>query len=68
MTSAALPFWARLAAPAANHPAQARTAPSPRKAHGPVFIHDAVTPYRGETMLSAMLRADLERALKDDQA
>ena len=66
MTVAALPFWARLAAPAARPAAEVRTAPSRPKPAGPVFIHDAVTSYRGETMLSAILRADLERALDDD--
>ncbi len=67
MTVAALPFWARFVAPAARPAAQARTAPSRAKTGGPVFIHDAVTPYRGETVLSAMLRADLQRALDEDQ-
>lgn len=32
----------------------------------PVFIHDAITPWRGETLLSVRLRADLQAAL--DQA
>jgi hypothetical protein len=31
---------------------------------GPLFIQDAVTPWRGETLLLALLRADIERADK----
>ena len=67
MTALALPFWARFAAPTVPPAAEARTAQTRPKAHGPVFIHDAVTPYRGETLLSALLRADLERAMGEDE-
>ena len=31
----------------------------------PVFIYDAVTPFKGETLLLARLRADFEQALEE---
>ena len=56
----------RLALPSRPSVPRARTAPTPTPRPDPIFIHDAITPYRGETLLSAMLRADLEQAMKDD--
>lgn len=41
-----------------------RTDPPPRRVAQPVFIHDAITPWRGETLLSVRLREDLEAAIK----
>jgi hypothetical protein len=46
--------------------AAARTDPPTPRCRAPVFIHDAATPWRGETLLSAMLRADMARLSKDD--
>ena len=65
MTAATFPFWARFALDA---PAQssARTAPAPKRKGGPVFIHDAVTPCQGETVLSLMLKRDLAALEADD--
>ena len=40
--------------------------PEPRRARAPVFITDAVTPWRGETLLLSLLR-DQARADADDQ-
>jgi len=34
--------------------------PPPEPTASPVFIHDAVSPWRGETMLCAMMRRDLD--------
>jgi hypothetical protein len=47
-------FWFRLAR---NH-AQAKTGPEPVKKPGPVFIHDAVLPVNGTTMLYEVMRKD----------
>ena len=57
MSSLTLPFWARVFAASP----QARTDPPRRKSRAPVFVHDAVMPFRGETLLSHMLRQDLAR-------
>ena len=61
MFASSAPFWFRVSWPTLTRPAQATSAPQAPRRAGPVFIHDAVTPYRGETLLSAMLRADIER-------
>lgn len=53
------PFWR--VAPSA----QARTGPARRPRRAPVFIHDAVTPWRGETMLLSMLRAQAQEQAED---
>ncbi|MEX0338029.1 MAG: hypothetical protein AB3N11_03215 [Arenibacterium sp.] len=42
---------------------QAATGPDLPKRHGPVFIHDAVIPWQGETLLLSLLRA---QALEED--
>ncbi|MEX0280785.1 MAG: hypothetical protein AB3N13_06290 [Arenibacterium sp.] len=34
------------------------TGPERPKRHGPVFIHDAVIPWQGETLLLSLLRAE----------
>jgi hypothetical protein len=52
----ALPFWARAAKDSA------RTAPNRTRHRAPVFIGDAVVPWRGETLLLALLR---EQALRE---
>ena len=62
MTAFALPFGRFLAA-APSRAETGRTPPPPPSL--PVLIHDVATPYRGETLLSARLRADLERALAE---
>ena len=46
--------------PTARAEASARSGPAPRKPRQPVFIHDAIMPWRGETLLLAILRADGE--------
>lgn len=58
MTAATLPVWTRLW-PRAAPLAETRTAPTQPRGGGPVFIHDAITPVRGETLLGVMLRRDL---------
>lgn len=42
------------------------TAPDPIRVTGPVFIHDAVTPCGGETLLSLRLRRDFAKLLDDE--
>lgn len=37
---------------------RATTGPTPARRPGPVFIHDAVTPFAGATLLLALWRAD----------
>jgi hypothetical protein len=61
MTALSLPLWARLAWPAVPATSQVRAAPPRRPRPQPIFIHDAITPCAGETLLSVMLRCDLER-------
>ncbi len=47
-------FWAPFAAD--------ETAPAPpRKRPAPLFIGDAVQPFAGETLLLALLRADMDK-------
>jgi len=46
--------------------AQARTDPPLRKRSAPVFIHDAVTPWGQDTVLLAMMRAQIKDAEYDD--
>ena len=49
--------------PIMREDAPAATGPKPARRSGPVFIHDAVTPWLGETVLLALLRQQAE----DDQ-
>lgn len=51
-TFTGFPLWTR----AADRPADVRPAPPPRRRQ-PVFIHDAITPWNGETLLLTLLRA-----------
>ena len=44
----------------------AKTGPDLPKRRGPVFIHDAVIPWQGETLLLSLLRAEALAALEDD--
>ena len=62
MTSAALTAASWRSAPQSV----SDTAP-PRRRHPPVFIHDAVTPWNGETMLLTLLRAQALADLDEDQ-
>lgn len=48
-------FW-----PAPRRRDTATTAPERPKRRPPVFIHDAITPWNGETMLLALLRQQAE--------
>lgn len=64
MIALTLPFWTRVLASAAP-PAEARRAPPRPRRSGPVFIHDAITPCRGETLLSLMLRREIEASERD---
>jgi hypothetical protein len=57
-----LPPWHRLL----YDPSQDATRPGPRRRNAPVFIHDAVTPWRDETVLLKMLRD--QSATQDDQS
>ncbi len=59
MIALPLPFFAPSwsAAPARK--------PAPTRTSGPIFIHDAVIPCQGETLLSLMLKRDLNAALKE---
>lgn len=45
----------------------ATTGPDNRKRRAPVFIHDAVTPWGGETLLLSLLRQQALDAQDDDQ-
>ncbi|WP_121061336.1 hypothetical protein [Chachezhania antarctica] len=49
-----LPSFSLMARPVATQ------APGKGRAREPVFIHDAIVPWQGETLLLAMLRKDLE--------
>ena len=49
-------FWTWLAGPAP----QAKTGPEPKPRRAPVFIHDAVVPWKGSTLLCEMMLRDLE--------
>ncbi len=50
-------FWSWLAGPQA----QATTGPERKPRPGPIFIHDAVLPWNGTTMLCEILKEDAER-------
>lgn len=67
MSVAVLPFWQSFRARSATNET-ARTDPPRSPPRQPVFIYDAVTPWRGETLLSHALRADLEAAMRDTDA
>lgn len=43
------------------------TGPEPKRRGGPVFIHDAIVPWQGETLLLSMLREQALNA-EDDQS
>lgn len=58
MTALTLPFWARFW-PQAKPRAQVQTASDRPSRREPIFIHDAITPCHGETLLSLMLRREL---------
>ncbi|WP_422176854.1 hypothetical protein [Aestuariivita sp.] len=47
-------FWAWFS----RSQAPATTGPKRRARPGPIFIHDAVVPYRGSTLLLEILRRD----------
>ena len=66
MTIAALPFWVSLLSRTKGADSAARTDPPLQPGPGPVLIHDAITPWRGETLLSSRLKADIDRALAED--
>lgn len=51
-------LWAWLTGPAP----QAKTGPERQHYAGPIFIHDAVVPWKSSTVLYEMLRRDLEEA------
>ena len=51
-------LWAWLAGPAP----QARTGPARKPRPAPIFIHDAVVPWKGSTVLCEMMLQDLEDA------
>lgn len=57
-----LPLWHRVL----SDPSQDATRPGHRRRPAPVFIHDAVTPWRDETVLLKMLREQVET--DDDQS
>ncbi|MDK3074026.1 hypothetical protein QO034_12970 [Sedimentitalea sp. JM2-8] len=57
-----LPLWHRVR----SDPSQGATRSAPRRRNAPVFIHDAVTPLRNETILLKMLRD--QAATDDDQS
>lgn len=59
MTAFALPIRS-LFSPAAKSVSR-NDPPKPRRAP-PVFIHDAITPCQGETLLSLMLKRDIAAA------
>lgn len=42
------------------------TGGTPRRRSGPVVIQDAVTPWRGETLLLTLWRAEEQRRRQDD--
>ena len=42
-------------------PAQARTGPEIKPRPGPIFIGDAVVPWKGSTLLLEILREDTDR-------
>lgn len=58
MNGIGLPFWSR------TGQALSVTAP-PRRVAPPVLIHDAITPWNGETMLLSLLRAQALADLED---
>ena len=60
MTTATQPLFAPPAA------ATDTTGGTPRRRSGPVFIQDAVTPWRGETLLLALWRAEKARLDQDE--
>ncbi len=51
---------------AARDNAPATTGPAPARRPGPVFIHDAVTPFGGATLLLALWREDDARRQDKD--
>ncbi|MFD3188693.1 hypothetical protein ACFMPD_00290 [Sedimentitalea sp. HM32M-2] len=58
----AVPFWPRARRvwqQSRNRDEARRAAPQPAR-RAPVFIHDVATPWRGETLLLALLRAQAE--------
>lgn len=60
MTAFALPFFAPIWMATAPD-----VKPAPKRTRGPIFIHDCVTPCMGETLLSVMLKRDIEKALAE---
>ena len=55
-TATHMGFWAWLA----GAEAQTKTGPERKARPGPIFIHDAVQTWRGETLLLDILRRDGE--------
>ena len=53
-------FWQWLAQ--AEQPAQARTGPELKPRPGPIFIGDAVVPWKGSTLLLEILKGDAKEA------
>ncbi|MEX0284262.1 MAG: hypothetical protein AB3N23_06595 [Paracoccaceae bacterium] len=65
MTAIAFPLFSGWAKPAPAQDTRVETAPPPRR-YPPVFIHDAVMPWQGETMLLSLLRAQALDSMQGD--
>ena len=59
------PFWSFGRTDSSEAPVA--TGPEPRPRRSPVFIHDAVTPWGGETLLLSLLRAQALAEIEDQR-
>lgn len=57
-------IWAWLAGPAP----QAKTGPDIKPRPAPIFIHDAVVPWKGSTVLCEMMLEDMDDADKSQDS